>query len=82
MWGCGSDDGQQTDNTQQPAQQSAEDAASAQQGAEGENGLMKAVIGYYGGTCEAPIFVAKEKDFLKKPGWIWRPYWLQKILKP
>lgn len=70
LWGCGGGEKSQTDGTQQTVQeqQSAEDAASAQQGTEGENGLMKAVIGYYGGTCEAPIFVAKEKGFFEEAG--------------
>ena len=34
----------------------------------GDNDLLHAVVGYWGGTCESPIFVAYEKGYFKEVG--------------
>lgn len=53
LTGCGIGGSPTTDNTQQTGE---------------NNGLIPAVVGYWGGTCESPIFVAYEKGFFEEAG--------------
>lgn len=69
VMGCGNTSGKQESSSvaELPEEESNEDNMSATKSSQ-EKGSNHVVLAYYGGTCEAPIFVAKEKGFFEEEG--------------
>lgn len=61
--GCASSGGKQANQTPQSSS-----AKSPSQPAVLENKIIPVKVGFYGGTCEAPVYVAYEKGFFKQQG--------------